>query len=107
MKTCTCHNHSGDNPDCHFHGEGCGGVSFKVDEGIAFKADDTPSCEYCGGSHTYLCPRIKIIEYYPDGAVKQIEFRQDWQLPLSFEEMERRQEEWYRRLRDKPYYNSP
>lgn len=69
--------------------------------------DNIAVCEYCGGSHAYLCPRIKIIEYYPDGAVKQIEFRQDWQPPLSFEEMERRQEEWYRRLRDKPYYNSP
>jgi hypothetical protein len=33
------------------------------------------SCPYCGMIHQAICPRIKAIEYYPDGiSVKRIEF---------------------------------
>ena len=34
-----------------------------------------PSCPYCGGwPHIErICPRIKVIEYYPDGTVKRLE----------------------------------
>ena len=31
-------------------------------------------CAYCGMIHTGVCPRVKAIEYYPDGIVKRVEF---------------------------------
>lgn len=31
-------------------------------------------CGHCGGYHTGVCPRIKAIEYHPDGRVKRIEY---------------------------------
>jgi hypothetical protein len=31
-------------------------------------------CEHCGFGHLGTCPRIKAIEYHPDGTVKRIEF---------------------------------
>lgn len=31
-------------------------------------------CKHCGLSHETTCPRIKSIEYHPDGAVKRVEF---------------------------------
>lgn len=34
-------------------------------------------CPHCGYIHTPdggLCPRVKAIEYYPDGSVKRVEF---------------------------------
>lgn len=33
-------------------------------------------CRYCGESvfHTGICPRIKAIEYHPDGSIKRVEF---------------------------------
>ncbi len=30
-------------------------------------------CPYCGLIHTGTCPRIKSIEYYPNGIVKRVE----------------------------------
>ncbi len=30
-------------------------------------------CQYCGAYHNAVCPRIKTIEYYPDGTVKKVE----------------------------------
>jgi hypothetical protein len=32
-----------------------------------------PTCSYCGGWHTGMCPRIKSIDYYPDGSIKHVE----------------------------------
>ena len=32
-------------------------------------------CKFCGQWHGPLCPSVKAIEYYPDGAVKRIEYR--------------------------------
>jgi hypothetical protein len=31
-------------------------------------------CGHCGMIHGGPCPRIKAIEYYPDGTVKRIEY---------------------------------
>lgn len=31
-------------------------------------------CNYCGGSHDTARPRVSAIEYYPDGAIKRLEF---------------------------------
>lgn len=33
-------------------------------------------CEYCGCYHTGVCPKIKAIEYHPDGAIKRVEFHE-------------------------------
>jgi hypothetical protein len=32
------------------------------------------SCFHCGGIHLGMCPRIKCIEYYPDGVIKRVEY---------------------------------
>jgi hypothetical protein len=34
-------------------------------------------CQHCGGSHEGECHRIKSIEYYPDGSIKRVEYRED------------------------------
>jgi hypothetical protein len=31
-------------------------------------------CGWCGMIHGPTCPRIKAIEYYPNGTVKRVEF---------------------------------
>lgn len=30
------------------------------------------SCAYCGAGHSTICPRIKEIEYHPNGSVKRV-----------------------------------
>ncbi len=40
------------------------------------------TCPHCSGPfnavyHTGACPRIKAIEYHPNGTLKRIEFRED------------------------------
>ena len=40
---------------------------------------DRQSCPWCSDEHTKVyhvgpCPRVKAIEYYPDGTIKRIEF---------------------------------
>lgn len=32
------------------------------------------ACSHCGMIHATTCPKIKAIEYYPDGTTKRIEF---------------------------------
>lgn len=32
------------------------------------------SCFHCGCSHTGVCPRIKSIEYFPNGTIKKVEY---------------------------------
>lgn len=32
------------------------------------------ACPYCGLIHNMTCPKIKAIEYYPDGTTKRVEF---------------------------------
>ena len=34
-------------------------------------------CSYCGYIHNGTCPRIEEIEYYPDGIVKKVKFKQE------------------------------
>jgi hypothetical protein len=34
-------------------------------------------CGHCGCWHTGTCPRIKRIEYYPDGTPKAVEYHGD------------------------------
>lgn len=35
-------------------------------------------CGYCGGYHLAVCPRVKAIEYHPNGMVARVEFHADW-----------------------------
>lgn len=45
------------------------------------------TCQYCGTIHEAICPRIKSIEYHPDGTtVRRIEFfaPADW-APISWQ----------------------
>jgi len=41
------------------------------------------SCPYCGTDTSVvyhfggMCPRVKVIEYFPNGAVKRVEFWND------------------------------
>ena len=35
-----------------------------------------PPCAHCGGWHACQCPRIKAIEYYPDGSIKRVEYHE-------------------------------
>ena len=35
-------------------------------------------CPYCAAySHNGLCPRVKAIEYYPNGTVKRVELKDE------------------------------
>lgn len=31
-------------------------------------------CAHCGKYHESPCPRVKAVEYYPDGTVKRVEY---------------------------------
>ena len=35
-----------------------------------------PICEHCGYGHVGTCPKVKAIEYHPNGTVKRIEFHE-------------------------------
>lgn len=32
------------------------------------------TCQYCAMHHSGVCPRIKAIEYRPDGSIGRVEF---------------------------------
>lgn len=32
------------------------------------------TCQHCGQFHKTTCPRIKALEYFPDGTVRRVEF---------------------------------
>ena len=49
--------------------------------GYSTKYYDPPTpCTYCSGQNGNIyhyggmCPRVKVIEYFPNGAVKRVEF---------------------------------
>lgn len=31
-------------------------------------------CPFCDGWHSMPCPRVKSIEYYPNGTIKKVEY---------------------------------
>lgn len=34
------------------------------------------NCAWCGGLHPQtICPKVKAIDYYPDGTMKRVEFK--------------------------------
>jgi hypothetical protein len=39
-------------------------------------------CGHCGGFHVGACPAVKAVDYYPDGTVRRIEYREPlWLTP--------------------------
>lgn len=32
-------------------------------------------CQFCGALHDKLCPHVKVIEYFPSGTIKRVEFK--------------------------------
>lgn len=46
---------------------------------------ETKECGHCGLWHSGPCPRVKSIEYYPNGTIKSIEYHkpepQTWIVP--------------------------
>lgn len=34
------------------------------------------ACGHCGMWHGPVCPRIKAVDYYPDGSIKRVEYRE-------------------------------
>jgi hypothetical protein len=44
--------------------------------GIADVTKTPAYCGHCGFYHAPPCPRIKAIEYHPDGSVKRIEYHE-------------------------------
>jgi heterodisulfide reductase subunit C len=50
-----------------------------VEEAVVFVQTGDPSwqvptCGHCGGCHAGACPRVKSIEYNPDGTVRKVEY---------------------------------
>jgi len=49
-------------------------------QGYSTKYDPPTPCAYCSGQNgdVYhyggMCPKVKVIEYFPNGAVKRVEF---------------------------------
>lgn len=43
----------------------------------------TTPCWWCGTIHGVTCPRVKALEYHPDGRVKRVEFFTPEDYPLS------------------------
>jgi len=39
------------------------------------------TCPYCGMIHAGACPRVKAIEYFENGMVKRVEFKDDGDPP--------------------------
>ena len=33
-----------------------------------------PTCTHCGGRHTRACPRVKRMQFHPNGALASVEF---------------------------------
>lgn len=42
-------------------------------------------CPYCGLYHDAICPRVKAIEYNPDGTIKRVELKTIIEGPLGTE----------------------
>ncbi len=38
-------------------------------------------CLYCGTWHPGRCPQVRRVEYYPDGSLKSVEFREEAPVP--------------------------
>lgn len=37
-------------------------------------ASDHGKCQWCGGHHDTVCPRVKAIEYFENRTIKRVEF---------------------------------
>jgi hypothetical protein len=43
-------------------------------------------CYHCGNYHGPACPRIRAIEYYPNGTVKRVEYHVQLAQPQTVDE---------------------
>lgn len=50
------------------------GWPFEMAPNPTFSAGGTTPCGHCGAFHAGPCPRVKAVEYYPDGTVKRVEY---------------------------------
>ena len=42
---------------------------------MPFSPTISGQCEHCGAWHSFgVCPRVKAIEYHPNGTVKRVEY---------------------------------
>lgn len=46
----------------------------RCDQASSDGATRSIPCGYCGAHHGTICPRIKAIEFHPDGTQKRVEF---------------------------------
>lgn len=37
--------------------------------------ETTRRCPYCATGHEGACPKVKAIEYHPNGTVRRVEFK--------------------------------
>lgn len=51
------------------------------------------TCPHCGNAHSGQCPRVKAIEYYPDGKIKRVEYKED--APVPYADWTYRPYPWY------------
>lgn len=63
------------------HRESLGGASRRrIDSNLAHETMSGTvgmpglQCGWCGAHHTGSCPRVKSLEFYPDGSVRRVEF---------------------------------
>ena len=47
---------------------------YPINPGVG-TSDGTP-CSHCGYFHMGPCPRIKSIEYFPNGTIKRIDYHE-------------------------------
>ncbi len=40
-------------------------------------ADLAVTCTYCGSIHAHTCPRVRAMEYHPNGTLARVEFWPD------------------------------
>lgn len=56
-----------------------------MSDAFTYHTDSTSTwtpCRWCGYvQHMGVCPRVKALDYYPDGTIKHVEFFPQWAAP--------------------------
>lgn len=47
----------------------------------AWAAYKTRRCQHCGGAHVRACPRVRRLEFHPNGQLAAVEFWPDGKWP--------------------------
>ena len=48
-----------------------------IDDALALEVAKIPACAHCGGRHVRACPRIKRMQWHPNGTIASVEFWAD------------------------------